>query len=249
MIGGLGHEDYASYFGDVGDRSTSYYTSASKPSTSYHCSSADPSLYYNYCLRDPAVGPRHYESSRYLVGDVLTEETLMKDITRGLREIVKTPSEDSGVELGSNYGLFAPRDAHKHLHDRKRLRSRVMENDPYLRENLDLTLGPYSFDETECSGYSYRGEMSGRPYRESEDICPSRGRPLDREERLHLLQPQQHRQLPARHLLDDSALPPEALLRRSEASLHHRIYEPENTPHLSKEEFLTKQVHTTNANL
>ena len=48
------------------------------------------------------------------------EDSLIDGITRGLRQINKTPSEDSGVELGVTPGLLGRRDPNRQRLERKR---------------------------------------------------------------------------------------------------------------------------------
>ena len=262
LMGGMGHEDYTSYFGDEVDRTGSIYTGTSKPTTSYHCTATDPTTSYHFSATDPSTNSIynslqestsplcHYQPNRYLVGDVLTEENLMKDITRGLREIAKTPSEDSGVELGSNYGLFASRDLQKHMHDRKRLRSRVLENDEYLRDNLDIPVATsYSFAECSTGDTGY-GTSSTLPI-SARDVQDYRLQPQStRHDRLQY-QPTSRNDTITTITSTSMASPrdilPSPSLRR--ATQQHLVYEPENTPHLSKEEFLTAKVHTSDANI
>ena len=242
--------------------------------------SFDDFYYNNYGGDELESGRYRSAADRYqILEDLLTEECLMQDITRGLREISKTPSEDSGVELSSNYGLLSARDyvssgsggARQSL-DRKRLmRSRVLDEDPaalYMRHrSLDIPLpAPYAggsgfYDVEPLIDTEYRDPLhlpssyhrdSFRRYNHSSSLQDYRH--LQRQDRLpsHAFDQSSsssrypssghHRQLPSLAATRRSAAAADLLPNQG------RVYDPENT-HLSKEEFLTNQVHTTNANI
>lgn len=181
---------------------------------------------------------RYLYTSRY--PHDLTEESLMKDITRGLREIVKTPSEDSGVDLGSTYGgMFSGhRDLQKQYYDRKRLRSRAIENDPYSRDNLDMP--HHSFSASHSYGYPMSSSSSRvRPLARGE----LRDLQMEREEMYPYDQPMSSsRYHSSRHLLQRStSSPPQPLSlaslppsHRTAVSLPSRAFSSDNAM-LSKE--------------
>jgi len=272
LIGGMGHPELLTHY--QYDR-TAYRGGGSSAGAynPYFSASFDE---YRDIGGDFSNRLRHGATSgattRYLLDDLLTEESLMQDISRGLREIAKTPSEDSGVELGSNYGLFGTsRDYFRHQSiDRKRLRSRALDDDPlsYMRHrSLDMPLGQYSGSAGEYGGGTAFDEYTrlsggdrGLQYLTARDRLDSR-RPwesyeygkasLQRQDRLasthggggdYLPLHRPHRQLPTPSMLPSS--------RRNVEDLTHRpaprLFGADKS-HLSKDEFLshTPQVLST----